>query len=155
MTPDDFAAILAARTPGRWHADEGFGGKWVVTGGPADFAVHPAAADQPYAVLAQHGAYDDAEAVVAAVNLAPLLLDLWRAAQAWDEAGSNDEREKDAILDALQLHPRQGDRIRPDRRAQGEGAGDGAAARRLRQQVAPRLVHPVEDVELVEGLDAE
>lgn len=68
MTPDDFAAILAARTPGPWRespSQDAVVGQARLTGG------------EEYAAYTFH---DNAAAIVAAVNLAPLLLDLWRAA---------------------------------------------------------------------------
>lgn len=81
---DTLRALEAAATPGPWHADEGFGGVWVVTGAPTDFAVHPHEKDTEYAVLARgdYGAsYKDADLVVAMRNALPALLTIAEAAQ--------------------------------------------------------------------------
>lgn len=70
--------LAEAATPGPWHADEGFGGVWVVTGGRADFATHPHSRSQEYAVLAAGdypSAYKDADLIVAMRNGIEALLD--------------------------------------------------------------------------------
>src|SRR5689334_19134494 len=48
-----------------------------------------------------------------------------------------------------QIDDRRCDRIRPDRRSQGEGAaGPSGVIRGLQHEVPPRLMHPVQDLDL-------
>lgn len=57
-TLDQLAALAEAATPGPWHSEVEFGGCWVVTGGPNDYAVHPATDPMPGVVLG--GSYSGA-----------------------------------------------------------------------------------------------
>lgn len=72
LSEDDLDAIeraAAEATPGPWHVDEGFGGVWIVTGGPADLAVHPST-QMPGVVLggSYRDSYRDADFIVAATD---------------------------------------------------------------------------------------
>ena len=110
MTPDDFAAILAARTPGDWFWNSYsaiYGGEAVGDERDPEF---PLVSHLPVRAgdLATIQGEKDAAAIVAAVNLAPLLLDLWRAAldmwlvhttgEGWtDDGGGPDVRFQKAL----------------------------------------------------------